>query len=147
MLGGGFKYFWNFHPYFGKMNPSWRAYFSGGVGSTTKQHGIHPHQTTIGRIFFASSSVAHHRNREEVETERFAEVLISRFEYTPGSTNSNIAGWKMDQEWRCISMYFRNIKWGYPSAMLVYWRVCFKLFKLFFYMIWVWDESIPLHGH
>ena len=30
-LGGGFKYFWNFHPYLGKMNPFWRAYFSKGL--------------------------------------------------------------------------------------------------------------------
>ena len=25
------KYFWNFHPHLGKMNPFWRAYFSTGL--------------------------------------------------------------------------------------------------------------------
>ena len=37
--------------------------------------------------------------------------------YTPGSTN--IAGWKMDPDWRCISFK----KWGYSIAMLVCQRV------------------------
>ena len=30
-LGGGFKGFWNFHPYLGKMNPFWRSYFLDGL--------------------------------------------------------------------------------------------------------------------
>ena len=39
------------------------------------------------------------------------------FSYTPGS--SNIAGWKMDPDGRCISYW----KWWYSIAMLVYQRV------------------------
>ena len=34
-LGGGFKYFWNFHPYLGKWFPIWRAYFSKGLKPPT----------------------------------------------------------------------------------------------------------------
>ena len=37
LVGGNSQIFWNFHPRnLGKMNPFWRAYFSNGVGLTTK---------------------------------------------------------------------------------------------------------------
>ena len=35
-LGGGFKYFWNFHPYLGKIS-NWTSIFFRWVGSTTNQ--------------------------------------------------------------------------------------------------------------
>ena len=31
VAGGNSHIFWIFHPYFGKMNPFWRAYFSDGL--------------------------------------------------------------------------------------------------------------------
>ncbi len=39
-LGGGFKYFWCFHPYLGKMNPFWRAYFWNGLKPPTSKSPI-----------------------------------------------------------------------------------------------------------
>ena len=52
-----------------------------------------------------------------MRSEKCYEKWLVVFKYTPGSTD--IAGWKMDPDWRCISYS----KWRYSIAILVSQRV------------------------
>ena len=57
---------------------------------------------------------------------RLLQLTQSQISYTPGSTN--IAGWKMDPEWRWISGFEHA---DFSSSMLVYQRVYFSVLCFF----------------
>ena len=58
--------------------------------------------------------------------------------YTPGSTN--IAGWKMDPDWRCSSYW----KWGYSSQLCQFTRgYTVWFYQLMIINVNVWSSYYP----
>ena len=110
-LGGGNSNIFHFHPYLGKMNPFWRAYFSNGLVQPPTRFPFQKIPSKFGMDFFYDSMGFRSENLNETTW-----YLVPDLFTTTQQRQRYPRGYAQDQRW----LHFAHQLLGRPEGMMFF---------------------------